>query len=663
MHAVRLRVTRVTLYRIRGAVETLLLDRHTLSTRRPDAAPRSSCLHRVEHALTGRLEPRDMAATNPQSNAVPNPRFVRSGIFRPHDEIHVGGTILPNVFRGVLADSATKDTGSAGPSPANAALPGDRSGYAIEPESVGSLPCGCYRVCVEVCPEAYSTPSSLEIRHICFCSTFCVVEPIGCQNADLDGVSSDIYTLQDASGDPLMYLDIPMQGKAYWSSYGPSAVVLFTHGAHIAAYADDQFFSTQYDYLMRCLALEGYLAISIRSGVGTSPANRANMMLYHLIQLNDIPDLVQNQFVLQSDTPIILAGHSRGGQAAALAAAAVKAGDVPDISDIAAVFTLAPSNEEAVAPEWDSFDSYLLLAGTHDGDVDKAKSAGQFNLIDPYIPYAGFLWIHRATHSGFYEAVSILDGDSNLASSTTDGAISREAQHIVTTELVISFLRWRVFGDETYAELFHSTSLGDFIEDMLPEPDRIGFRVYAHFYEDHAKNPPCPAGGCYFTGFMDNAPEYEPMNALDSDCLFERKAFRLQWDNPNPTDEPMLLFDLLSDPQILGNGPDRDFLEFDIAPVVRSSVSSGQTESVAHVSYWAAEEGNPWGELSTISVAVPAGEVLPSPDEAYSATVPATFRIPHTEFGDQEFLDRVQVIVVSFPSRYGDVLITRPRFF
>lgn len=579
-------------------------------------------------------------------------RLQPSGVFRDFEEIYVHGTLPAPLASELVSRSSEDAVGGGAP-------------VIFGRVRLGALCAGRYRICVGLSMPTVSRSRS----RMTVCGSFLVLPAIGCDAEREEVNTSGVYTLREADGSASLVDGVPLQGQAYWTDYVPSGVVMFTHGAFTSGpsgYSDEEFFAIQYDYLMRCLAQQGFVALSVRSGSGSDPTSRANVMLSHLARIHEIAD--DSGFALDEDTPLAFAGHSRGGQAAAIAASAVVAGSIPGFSRVAAVVCLAPSaQDDAPSPKAGAFDSYLSIAGTHDGDVDSAKSLLQFEMVDPFIPYKGFVWVHRANHSGFTESVSYVVGDSNIAVAVSeDEALPREVQHAMTQEVVGMFLRWRMLGHDEYREVFTGSSLRGVIGPLLPEESASDFRAYVHFTEDWATNPACD-NGCYFVGFLDVQPPRKPFDELDSSCRSKREGFRLMWDTDGSLD-PMMILDLVAGATYYdGSGPlipnSASAIEFELAKVVQSSIANNTYETVVHVSLWAAKDGDPWGEVSTVSVAAPASRRIPAPSDDLSSSVPATLRIAIDAFGGSDFRSRVQAIVLTFLDARGDMLVTRPRFF
>ncbi len=197
---------------------------------------------------------------------------------------------------------------------------------------------------------------------------------------------------------------LPINGLAWYASDHPEPmpVVLIVHGNHAAGdYSDPG-----YEYLGRSLASHGMFAVSVDENFlngdafydwgGSEMGVRAWMLLRHLDQLRAWNADAAHPLAGRLDlTRVALIGHSRGGEAAALAAA-VEQGDfeiagmtpAPSGFGIRAVVALAPSAEMyrgAGSPVQLTDIDYLVLQGAHDADL-------------PW--YEGLRTYHRVTLTG-----------------------------------------------------------------------------------------------------------------------------------------------------------------------------------------------------------------------------------------------------------------------
>lgn len=176
----------------------------------------------------------------------------------------------------------------------------------------------------------------------------------------------------------------PLNGRVWYpASDGRYPLVLVVHGNHsMLDYSDGG-----YEYLGRLLASRGYVVASVDENfingswsggfdTGEMPA-RAWLLLEHLEQWHRWSREEGNPFHGLADTTRIgLVGHSRGGEAVAMAAAFNRVPRYPDDADVAfgygfdieSVVAIAPTDrryERRLAPE---AASYLVLHGSYDSD-------------------------------------------------------------------------------------------------------------------------------------------------------------------------------------------------------------------------------------------------------------------------------------------------------
>ncbi len=198
---------------------------------------------------------------------------------------------------------------------------------------------------------------------------------------------------------------------------GPFPLVLVVHGNH----AMGDFSEDGYGYLATHLASRGFIAVSVDEDFlngswagewhGGEQLVRAWLLLLHLDQWrswNATPtNLVFGKVDLER---IALIGHSRGGEAASIAAAQAVL-DEPPRSPMApwptglsvdAVVSIAPSDGQyASMLELDGVD-FLTLQGGHDADARAWSGIRQFARTD--VGDDGFkaaLWSYRANHGQF----------------------------------------------------------------------------------------------------------------------------------------------------------------------------------------------------------------------------------------------------------------------
>lgn len=253
---------------------------------------------------------------------------------------------------------------------------------------------------------------------------------------------------------------------------GEFPLVLLLHGN--AQHADSELGLA---YLAEHLASRGYVVAAIdQSFLNTGLLDRAGglargdqvrgwLVRQHLAQWarwaasadSRVPDVTLDE--------VSLVGHSRGGEAVAVAAAAdppVALGlprvDLAEVT-ISAVVALAPSDGLIVAdpPLVLEGVDYLTLAGTHDADISTFAGTLQYERVSPGEGgLKAAVLIHRANHTQFNSLWERHDAGAGLATRllNTGVLIAPEQQRDTTASLVAAFLEASVAGDEAARDLF-----------------------------------------------------------------------------------------------------------------------------------------------------------------------------------------------------------------
>lgn len=218
--------------------------------------------------------------------------------------------------------------------------------------------------------------------------------------------------------------ELPLNGKVWMPvGDGPFPLVLMVHGNHsMADYSDEG-----YDYLGKLLASRGFTAVSIDQNFlnhstwsgnlgdfGENISVRAWMLLQHLAAIEDLHHTIGNPFYSKVDMDrIAIIGHSRGGQAAVLAAGFNHFFSDPEDEpirvqrefDIDAVIAIAPT-DQPVDGRFVDVDNlhYLLLHGSYDADVNTFAGDRQYKRIDFHenrYYFKSSLYIRGANHGQF----------------------------------------------------------------------------------------------------------------------------------------------------------------------------------------------------------------------------------------------------------------------
>ncbi|OXM16785.1 hypothetical protein CGZ75_09055 [Paenibacillus herberti] len=208
---------------------------------------------------------------------------------------------------------------------------------------------------------------------------------------------------------------LPINGTLWLpQGEGPFPLVLIVHGNHIALQPSDQ----GYSYLGELLAGKGYAVASVDqnffnyspwSGISDSDMRlRAWMLLRHLDELKRLANEPGQLLFGRLDTDkVLLIGHSRGGQAAAMAADAEHwfSGEEDLRASIAGVAAIAPTDMVVEGKQAQLRDvSYLTLHGSRDADLTVFYGERQYNRTSYSAGSGGFksaFYIENANHSRF----------------------------------------------------------------------------------------------------------------------------------------------------------------------------------------------------------------------------------------------------------------------
>lgn len=269
--------------------------------------------------------------------------------------------------------------------------------------------------------------------------------------------------------------DIPLNGRV-WTPVGkgPFPLVLIVHGSHMMEHFSD----TGYDYLGEQLASRGFVTVSVdenfinysvwSGGVNWDMTIRAWILLQHLKMIGHAGGVADSPFLGKVDMGnIALIGHSRGGQAAALAAefdqfynkTTHKEMSLDVDFSIKAIVAISPTDKvlEDKRIHLRNVD-YLLLQGSQDSDVNTYSGAQQFRRTtftgDAY-HFKASLYIDGANHGQF----NTVWGDSDTSLPTAlllnkkEIMDSADQRHIAKT-YISAFLEATLHENKDYLPLF-----------------------------------------------------------------------------------------------------------------------------------------------------------------------------------------------------------------
>ncbi|TYP73941.1 alpha/beta hydrolase [Paenibacillus methanolicus] len=275
---------------------------------------------------------------------------------------------------------------------------------------------------------------------------------------------------------------LPVNGRVWMpEGEGRFPLVLIVHGNHLA----EQFSDGGYAYLGELLASRGFITISVDENFlnysvwGGIPNQdfkvRAWMLLKHLQQIGAFSKQIGNPFAGHVDLgQVVLMGHSRGGQAAPMAADWTRwFKDDKTLADlgeyrIQSVVAIAPTDKaidksSAVLKDV----NYLTIQGALDGDVNDFYGDRQYGRVSfSNTAAAGFrfkssIYIGEANHSRFNTDWGAMD-DSLPGGLFLDrsGMMEADDQREIAKVYISAFLEATIHGKDEYRPLFQDYRYG-----------------------------------------------------------------------------------------------------------------------------------------------------------------------------------------------------------
>ncbi|WP_379158204.1 alpha/beta hydrolase family protein [Paenibacillus sp. sgz5001063] len=275
------------------------------------------------------------------------------------------------------------------------------------------------------------------------------------------------------------YSALPVNARVWMpDGDGLYPLVLMVHGNHMM----EDYSEGGYAYLGEQLASRGFIAVSLDenflnysawSGIPDNDFKvRTWMILKHLQQIGDFTEQPGNPFYQKVDySRTALLGHSRGGQAVAMAADAgrwFKNDPVYAATGkfhIASVIALAPTDKTIDDEQASLVDvNYLTLQGARDGDVHDFYGDRQYirsSFTGAASSFKSSLYIADANHSQFNTSWGLYDQSlpAGLLLDRTE-IMDGEAQRQIAKVYVTAFLETTLYGEEVYQNLFRDYRSG-----------------------------------------------------------------------------------------------------------------------------------------------------------------------------------------------------------
>ncbi|MGB2862242.1 MAG: hypothetical protein WBC05_02860 [Sedimentisphaerales bacterium] len=298
---------------------------------------------------------------------------------------------------------------------------------------------------------------------------------------------------------------LPLNGRVWFpEGPGPFPLILIVHGNH----AMKDFSDPGYEYLGTLLASRGFITVSVDENFlnqkfGGENDARAFVLLEHLKVWKEWNSKDGHPFEGKVDMDrIALIGHSRGGEAAAHAAAFNKLSHYPDNANVTLDYNFAIRSVIAIAPCDGQYKpaghptalenvNYLVIHGGHDADANTFFGVRQYKRVrftDEHFRFKSAIYIYRANHSRFNTAWGRLDFPAPTGWLINEHPImDMENQRQVAKVLIAAFLEATLNGRAEYLPVFKDARRAG---RWLPEDIYVNryqdsnFKVIADFEED-----------------------------------------------------------------------------------------------------------------------------------------------------------------------------------
>jgi dienelactone hydrolase len=310
------------------------------------------------------------------------------------------------------------------------------------------------------------------------------------QSADLITETADVSKMVDAPMAPVLWLRntywgfgldaVPLNARVWYpEGGGPFPLVLIVHGNHMM----DDFSDPGYDYLGELLASRGYIVASLDQnflnaggfieamlgGLNNENDARAYLLLRHLALWHRWNETSGHRFERLVDTEqIALIGHSRGGEAAAIAAAFNHLPCHPGNGDIQFDFGFKIRSVIAIAPSDGQFQprrqktelrdlNYLVLQGSADSDVRSFQGAMQYDRVtftEGSYYFKASVYIHGANHGQFNTRWGRIDQTFSRLFLDRSNIMPADLQEWAAKSMISSFLDATLKGRREYNQIF-----------------------------------------------------------------------------------------------------------------------------------------------------------------------------------------------------------------
>ena len=290
---------------------------------------------------------------------------------------------------------------------------------------------------------------------------------------------------------------LPINGRVWYpDGAGPFPLVLIVHGDHLM----QEFSDPGYDYLGKLLASRGFILVSIDANflnysIPEGPPKDENdargwLLLEHLRFWEAWNETSGHPFYQKVDmNNIAVMGHSRGGEAAAVAAAFNRLPYYPDDATVAFDYNFNIRSVVAIAPVSETYKprgqhlplenvNYFVLQGSNDSSLLTFMGLNQYSRVaftDEKSWFKAALYIYGANH-GQFNTVWITDQTGPSAWLFNQQAVMPfEEQKRIAEVYITAFLEATLRGNSEYIPLF---------QDYRVAPGWLPENIYLNQFQD-----------------------------------------------------------------------------------------------------------------------------------------------------------------------------------
>jgi len=349
----------------------------------------------------------------------------------------------------------------------------------------------------------------------------------------------------------------PLNGRVWYpEGPGPFPLALIVHGNHNYR----EFSDPGYGYLGELLASRGFIMVSVDenfiNGLSAENDGRAWLLLKHLEVWKTFNETADGPFFGRVDMHnIAVMGHSRGGEAAATAAAFNRLKYYPDDFKQEFTFNFAIKAVVAIAPVDGQYKpssvftplenvNYLIIHGSHDGDVSTAVGARQYERLqftDGQPWFKSMVFMYRANHGQWNTVWENKDnGPRSGRSLDLRTLIDGEAQRQMGKVFIAGFLEATLHQQREYVPMFRDhRTVGSWLPKTLytTKFQENGFKSLASFDRDvdltTGSVPGVVLSGEHLSSWKEEA---VPLRGRGGDNQ-NHNAVTLGWNNYFPADD------------------------------------------------------------------------------------------------------------------------------